>query len=334
MRNKKIAVVGAGFAGMATAWHLSKDYEITIFSSPNEIQSASTVSAGLLHPYGGAKAKNNWRGKEGVQSTLKLLRVASEMIGQKVYDDSGIIRIPSNPEQEEYFKNCAEINSDVRWLSKHQCQDMVPGVVHKPAIFIESGITVYPARYIEGLILALESRGVTFVTSTISSVENIKGYDYTIFCIGAGVFQLNSLPELKLRPLKGQILQLPWPEDIEPLPYSLNSKIYMVMSEDKKSCYVGSTFERNFETEDVDLDTACTYILPKLYSLYPLLEGMKPIDCKSGIRVATPNHLPLVQQINEKVWIFTGLGSKGLLYHSLIAESIREEIAKIGMCNR
>ena len=93
----------------------------------------------------------------------------------------------------------------------------------------------------------------------------------------------------------------------------------MVMSEDQKSCFVGSTFERNFETVGVDLETACAYILPKLYTLYPPLEGIAPLDCKAGVRVATPNHLPLLKQISPKVWIFTGLGSKGLLYHSLLS---------------
>lgn len=323
---QKIAIVGTGFAGLATAWHLSEKNEVTLLSPYERGASASTVSAGLLHPYGGAKAKNNWRGQEGVQSTIHLLDAASEALGRKVYNDDGILRIAASSEQATYFKECAERNSDVRWFSAEECQEMVPRVAKQPGIFIESGITVYPDLYIEGLTRALKNRGVTFSNHTIDSATSIEGFDKTILCLGAGVFQLRDMPDLKLRPVKGQILEIPWPKGLPPLPYSLNSKIYMVMSSDQKSCFVGSTFERRFENDGIDLDTANSYILPKLYALYPQLEGVEPIECRAGIRVATPNHLPILEQIGEKLWIFTGLGSKGLLYHSLLAESMVDKL--------
>ncbi len=322
MTIKKIAVVGSGFAGLATAWHLSKDYEVTLITSPHQKHSASTVSAGLLHPYVGPKAVNNWRGEEGVQSTLHLLNIASDALGKKVYNDDGFLRIAASSKQENFFRECADRNSDVRWLSVEECQKMVPGLVKNPGVFIESGVTVYPNLYIQGLKLALKNRGVLFRNDIIDSAKNIEGYDKTILCVGAGVFHLKGLPDLKLLPVKGQILQIPWPDNLPPLPYSLNSKVYMVMSIDQKSCFVGSTFERNFENERVDLNTACSYILPKLYALYPPLEGIQPTDCKTGIRVTAPGHLPLIQQIAPKTWIFTGLGSKGLLYHSLLSANM------------
>jgi glycine/D-amino acid oxidase-like deaminating enzyme len=322
MVKKKIAIVGTGFAGLATAWHLCGYHDVTLISSPEQKTSASGISAGLLHPYVGPKARINWRGEEGVQSTIELLRVASDALGQKVFDNKGILRIASSTDQQECFKDCAEKQSHVHWLSAKECQEKVPGVINAPGIFIESGITVYPDRYLKGLELALRDRGVQFTQKNIRSHIELNDFDDSVLCVGAGIFQLQDLPDMRLRPVKGQILRIPWPQELPALPVALNSKIYMVMSEDGGSCFVGSTFERYFHDEHSDLKTACKYILPKLYALYPSLDGVSPIECRSGIRVATPDHVPLVKQITPHVWVFTGLGSKGLLYHSLLAKEL------------
>lgn len=319
---KKIAVVGTGFAGLAAAWHLSATHEVTLIDKPGADLSASKISAGLLHPYAGEKARNNWRGVEGVQATLHLLRIASKALGKEVYTQTGVLRLASSVEQQRHFKECADRNSDVHWLSASECQKLVAGVMNQPGIWIESGITVFPHLYIEGLKLALKERGVGFKRQSICSSKNIEGYDATVLCVGAGFCQLADLPHLSLRRVKGQILQLPWPKGLSALPMAISSKIYLVMSPDQLSCYAGSTFEKNYLSVESDMQAASTYILPKLDELYPPLAGIAPIACKAGIRMATPDHLPFVKKIYADVWAFSGLGSKGLLYHALLSHEL------------
>lgn len=70
------AVVGAGFAGLATAYHLAAfGSDVTIFD-PSEVGTggASSVAAGLLHPLT-PRGKLIWKGEEGFVAAKELIEV-------------------------------------------------------------------------------------------------------------------------------------------------------------------------------------------------------------------------------------------------------------------
>lgn len=75
-RRPHCAVVGAGFAGLATAYHLAAfGSDVTIFD-PNEVGTggASSVAAGLLHPLT-PRGKLIWKGEEGFVAAKELIEV-------------------------------------------------------------------------------------------------------------------------------------------------------------------------------------------------------------------------------------------------------------------
>jgi glycine/D-amino acid oxidase-like deaminating enzyme len=75
-----VAVVGGGFGGMATAWHLAKkgivnNTRVTVFDRDLPGRGgASSVAAGILHPLT-PRGKLIWRGEEGMQSAMELVQV-------------------------------------------------------------------------------------------------------------------------------------------------------------------------------------------------------------------------------------------------------------------
>lgn len=72
----KCAVIGGGFAGLATAYHLvAFDSDVTVFD-PNEVGTAgaSSVAAGLLHPLT-PRGKRIWKGEEGLSDAKELIQV-------------------------------------------------------------------------------------------------------------------------------------------------------------------------------------------------------------------------------------------------------------------
>lgn len=82
----KIAVVGAGYVGLAVAWHLlKKNHEVAVFDGGN---GASHVSTGLLHSAPGKKALPTWRAQEGMESAIELLEIA----GEDTFVRNGILR--------------------------------------------------------------------------------------------------------------------------------------------------------------------------------------------------------------------------------------------------
>lgn len=75
-RRPRSAVVGGGFAGLATAYHLvAYGSDVTIFD-PNEVGTggASSVAGGLLHPLT-PRGKMIWKGLEGLAAAKELIEV-------------------------------------------------------------------------------------------------------------------------------------------------------------------------------------------------------------------------------------------------------------------
>lgn len=324
----KIAIIGAGFCGLATAWHLSKhpDIEIVIFD-PKEIGTGTSgIAAGMLHPYVGTHSKLNWKGFEGLQATCELIKVAETALKRPISSHRGMLRIATTEEQVADFSLCAHLHNDVKWLSADECQHMVLELSHLPGIFIPSAITVDCPNYLKGLWLDCSARNVTHEKSHIKSLKDLKNFDTIVIAMGADTVTLPELKDLPLRPKKGQILEFAWPRELAPLPFPLNSQAYLLMHPNKKSCLAGATFEKGVHDYEPDVEVAKAQILPKIRAFFPLIDTMTLIDCRAGVRTSTPDRKPMLKQISENCWVLAGMGSKGLLYHALFAKELSHKI--------
>lgn len=322
----RIAIVGAGFCGLAIAWHLLKEQpnlEIVIFD-PNGIGGgASGIAAGLLHPFAGARAKLNRMGREGMEATQELLNEASMMLNQPVYTKSGILRIPSSSQQLLDFATCFEkFPDDVSWIESQVCQELIPGAIASSALFINDGVTVNCPLYLKGLWLACAKKGVRLETRKINNLSDLQTFDIRVIAAGPEMDSITELSYLPVQKVKGQVLELAWPKELPPLKYPINSHIYILMSSSLKSCYVGATFEKGHFTAGANIDVAKADLMPKAGSIIPLLRDAEILGCYAGVRAVTADYLPLVKEIVPSTWVMTGLGSKGLLYHALMAKKL------------
>ncbi len=328
----KIAIIGAGFCGLATAWHLlnhpEKKYEATLFDSVGIGSGASGIAAGLLHPYVGASAKLNWKGKEGFDAACQLLEISSLALGQAVYaEDQGILRLALTERQVQDFQQSNALDDPaVEWLNASQCRSMIAGTVASPALWIKNGKSVYPKLYLQGLWQACLQKGAVFQKRHISSLSELQDFAISISTAGAASKQILGLDQIPLKVVKGQVLELEWPASLPALPCALISQAYIVMKPDKKSCIIGSTYEKIFNDDSADPAVAKSLILPKAIAMVPELKEMQMISCYAGLRAVAPNHLPLLKQMTPKHWVFTGMGSKGLLYHALMAQELVQAI--------
>ena len=174
----KIGIVGAGFCGLAVAWHLlecassKKHLQVFLFDSRGVGLGASGIAAGLLHPFSGAHAKLNWRGHEGVEATNELLSIASHALGRSVIaSNQGILRLALTYAQETDFMLCAKkYPAETQWLDVEACQSLARGAASVPGLWIKQGLTVYASLYLQGLWKACERRGVKFQEKKIGVI--------------------------------------------------------------------------------------------------------------------------------------------------------------------
>lgn len=318
----KVAIVGAGFSGLAVAWHLFKkksDLEIVLFDPLGISGGTSGMAAGLMHPFSGAHAKLNWCGLEGYEATSALLKIASEAINLPVAYFSGLYRLAVTEEQHVDFKFCSERYSETQWKSSEEIKRVLPQLQAYPGIFIPSAVTVNSPLYLQGLWKACQKFKIRLEKKCVQNIEELNGFDAIVIATGAASKQFSECRNLPITAVKGQILEMEW--NISPLIAPINSHTYVVMN-GSSSCIVGASYERDFSSSLPDVKTAKNHILPKTLPYLPYLAEANVIDCRAGMRASTPDHRPIVKQLSNNCYVITGMGSKGLLYHALFGEQL------------
>lgn len=325
----KIAIIGAGYAGLATAWHLLEllpHLSITLFDPQGYGGEASKISAGLLHKYAGLHAKLNRFGKEAENETHALLNVASDTFGGSVILSKGVLRLAFTEKQEIGYRQCAQQYEDVTWLESAECQELDPLLPDAPGIFIQSGISINTQAYLQGLFEACSAKGTQFYEKRILSLKDLDHFDLLICATGAASIHFSELDQLKIHPVKGQLIEIEWPAKIPPLPVSLVSQVYLCMNAESSRVIVGATYEHQFSDSAPDHKKAIAELYPRAIALYPALADAKVVDVKAGLRASTPSHLPFAGHVKGNLWALTGLGSRGLLYHAYFAKRLVQEI--------
>lgn len=275
----KIAILGAGFAGLSLAWHLLHQSKLSIavdLYDPLPIGSGvSGSSSGLLHAFSGLHAKRAWEADIAMHMAHILITAASKAIASPLILSQGILRPACSSEQKEDFLLAAKkYPKEVEWWNPSQCLSKIPSL-HFGALkeeggglYVRDAVTLNTKLYLDGLWQAVAKSGGRLIAEEVTALNTLEEYNHIVLCLGGGAVDL--LGEiLPIRALKGQLLKFKWPQDVPPLPCSLVGKGYLVMSEDQKHCYAGATFEREFESEKPNLEVAKPLILEKITPFFP-----------------------------------------------------------------
>ena len=301
-----VLIVGAGFAGLATAYFLveSKSVEVTLFEAKKVGGGASGVCSGLLHPYPGLGARRSFKAFEALALSKQLIRVAEKHTPKMVSTHRGILREALSIEQRELLLQHSAKWGDV----EHMGEDL---------FLIHSGITVLSENYLDGLWNAIEKKGARLLIQKVETLEQLREFDHIVIAAGWGVRKFSECSHLKIKFLKGQALLL---KGNPPFERSFISKGYLAHFGSETHFGLGSTYEREFEDDQPNRAVAKVLLAEKL-------QEAEIIDCKAGVRVANRSHyLPIVEEVAPNVHVFTALGSRGLLYHALFGRNLAQAI--------
>ncbi len=318
-----IAVVGAGVAGLALAHFLQKyGQEVTVFDSKGAGGGASGVSTGLLHPFPGRIALRSWQSKEGMEASLALIEHAERSLGSPVAERTGILRIAVNERQVRDFKKRAAEDEEAIWWEVDQVLAKVSEATAGPGLWVPSGITVYSHLYLKGL-----SQGIRIERQAIGSLDELKSYDQVVLATGSETLHFPECAHLPLEPTKGHTLLCKWPG--ERLPFSLVSMGHITPTENPELCQIGSTYEHNFNGLEPD-SRAVRELLEKAAVFYPPARDFEVVELRAGVRISPKEgYRPIIEQLGPRLWVFTGLGSRGMLYHALLGERLAKTLIKI-----
>lgn len=288
----KIAVIGEGIAGLSVAFYLKDNAKVTVFSQG---QGASWASAGMMHKFVGDTGHKSLYADEAFEASAFILN----SLEGDFYQKTPIIRKILSQDMQQGFLDYA--GCDVTFLE----DDLVK---------IHQGYLIDVPEYLKKLKQALRAHEVTFIEKLIGPSEDFSLFDVVIICAGYGVKQL--CPYLKMKYLKGQAFVY---NNLHKHQLPLIAKGYLAPFSDK--VVIGATYEKHFETVKPDIKAAMILLKEAIATYFSPYDKQQPVAVLAGVRVAHPNfNHPKIIKKDDKTFIVTGLGSRGLLYHGLLGK--------------
>jgi glycine/D-amino acid oxidase-like deaminating enzyme len=294
---KRIAVIGSGLSGLAAAAKLiHQDHQITVF---HDNPGASYAASGLLHMFVGDTGEKSLSADEAFKLALDLIK----SLKKKNYLETPFERKILNDQMRESF-------------TRYEGTDLE--FINEETVKIFKGVILDVPSYLEDLKERLVTLGARFINQKINSLSELKDFNHIIVAAGYGIKEL--VPTLKMKFLKGQSLFFNNQHQHE---CPLIAKGYLVPFE--KNVIIGATYERQFDHERADIYKAYQLLEKTIIEHFKPYDEMTPMSTHAGIRVAHPNfNHPKILIFDAKTIILTGYGSRGILYHALIAEKLKD----------
>ena len=337
MSPDSICIVGAGLAGACAAFVLSERAEVTVLEAEHPAAGASSAAAGLVNPLMGRRASAVWRLPDALAPVPQLLNDAG---AGHLFRGDGVLRPTTEPKQVEFFQEAVAAQPNVAtWLSKAEVHERFPDVqTVDGAMWIPDGGAVDVPAMVEALLETAQARGATVEPGTAAAAWGEDGpsafvdirrndgrerrsFDAVLLCLGQGYPGHPSLEGLGLRGIRGQTVRVQRPSisSLGPLP-PMSGRGYVVPEPDG-TLICGSSYSNDFDDLTPDPEQTA-YILEKTSTMLPGIDQMEPIEVTVGVRVKTEStNLPIVGPMpgQDRVWVFTALGSKGLLTAPMLA---------------
>jgi len=354
---ESVGIVGGGLAGLSTAYHLlqqSRDQpvHVTILdqcSGPGQ-GGASSVAAGLLHPFS-PRGKLIHLGLDGLRETNTLLNEAIRYEPKCVLRNH-IYRVALTQKHVTQLEKAANEYPDyATWMDKDEMRHACGSSTLFGGLRLTNGCkAIHVPSYLDGLWRACQdiSGGtIKWCTRQLSAEDgltknSLREFDAVIFSAGSGLFEssLLSRDSLPIDLVRGQAIQLNLKqnngEDGRDIPRAeavLCGK-YMTPLLEPNKILVGATQE--FKAEKLSESLVIKELRQKTYELLPIaweLGQVGKLTCGTRVqsRRGKNGRMPIVGKLkccdfHPNAWLFTGLSSRGLIYHGIYGKLLSTSI--------
>ena len=326
-KQRKIAIIGAGIAGLSSAWAFAqRGHQVTIYEQNEPLSGASGNPLALLNPKLCPIEQAHehlmtlsWQHALNFYPQFKAFRsIQVQQIALKNADElSGLV--------EQYPKNVLSANTK-------QADNSIPQTEF-PSLTLHQAGAVSPHQLRDEILqhanIRIEKVKISRLESTDSQVtlwqdqQIIAITDHAIVCCAKQSAELfENYPVLK--PIRGQVS---WVENSQ-RPLALDQAYSYggyCMQLDTAQLILGASFYPNRDDAEVlTEDHVHNYEL--IHNVFPkYAQGLPSVDTWQGrasVRAQSLDYFPLVGKIQNlgQIYTFAGLGSKGFLFAPLCSE--------------
>ncbi len=332
-------ILGAGLAGLSLADALGDRHFSTIVIDKNSAGSgASGTPGGLVNPATGRRAKKSWKAEQCYEAILDNLQKVQEETKESFYQNNGLLR-PALLEKmarkmKKQYDKTRWPDGWCQWKNEEEIKEIHPGInCVDGGLWLPIGLTVDVGKYVKAYTRYLQNKGTHFFLN--SPVQNVYRENkwhieleshtvrakHLVYAIGQNTTDSQYWRWLPINLIKGQVAKFVTQNGPISFEHSISSLGYMARTGEADSFVQGSTYEHDFKDIEPDGEGE-DYLRKRMRRTLPQLEQRVSVEEQwAGVRTSTPNYKPILgnHPVQDNLHIFTGLGSKGLLYSKFLA---------------
>lgn len=335
MHHLSVAVVGGGIIGLSTALTLAdRGHAVTVYD-PAPASGASWHAGGMLAPTAEVVYKQD--PLFPLMDTAAawypdLIRLVAKYTDSPTgYRTDGTLVVARDRADNTHLEELASYQHlhgmEVNRLTTRQARQLEPAL--SPALAGAVEITgdhqVQPRLFTRALIDACTAAGVTFNTKRIDNVSELDA-DQVLIAAGLGAAEIGGWFEgtnpLDLRPVYGDIIHVRVPDHQYPLldrvvrGFVEDRPIYLIPRTDR-TLTIGATTREDGRAEPQA--QGVYQLLRDAIEVCPAIEECDFLEADAGARPGSPDDLPYLGRVSERVTVSTGYFRHGILLAGMAA---------------
>ena len=323
-------IIGQGLAGSVLALTLENNNQNCFIIDQDLEITSSKVAGGIMHPMSFKRCILSWKGNEFFDFSEKFYENYNQKFKIKTYKDLKLFRLFSSYEEqnnwigktsfEPYSSILNHQNTSIKEIKSQfgngevkKCGQLdVSEFLKQTKVFFKNKNRLINALF-DPLKLAKRDGYYTYNDIQAKHVVLCQGTE------GANNKLFNYLP---LIPNKGELLTI----ETNHLPQVMLSKGIFTFPVKEKIFTLGATYSHT-DYSETTTTAAKKELLSQMEKIKTLVD-LRIIDHKYGFRPTTTDRKPLLGQhpTLDNLYIFNGMGSKGVLIAPLIAKELHQHI--------
>lgn len=334
--NRTVAVIGGGVIGLSVAWRAAlAGWSVTVHD-PAVGSGASWVAGGMLAPL-----SEGWPGEDevltvGAASLDRWPGFGTELeraTGERLFTSQSSMTVALDA------ADVADLRTVADWLDgrgyrlallgRAQIRAAEPSLAPtiRLALLAEAEFAVDNRALVRALRSACAAAGVEFVARAVTDPAALPA-DQVV--IAAGTAAAGLWPGLPVRPVKGEILRLRRRPGVTPSPSrtiraSVHGRpVYLVPRGD--GLVVGATQHESGQDTEVTVG-GVRDLIADAQALMPGIGEYELHETAAGLRPMSPDNLPILGRVTDRVVLAAGAGRNGILMTPLAADAVVAELS-------
>ncbi|NLE80349.1 MAG: glycine oxidase ThiO [Rhodococcus sp.] len=328
---RSLSVVGGGVIGLSVAWRAARQgWSVRLYDAASG-SGASWVAGGMLAPL-----SEGWPGEEAVlglgAASLerwpdfgKELETGADV---SLFTSTSSLTVALDGADADDLRKIADwvgaqgYDMDIVDRTKIRELEPVLGPKVRLGLLARSELAVDNRLLLDALRQNARAAGVEFTDENVRDLDDLTT-DQVVLAAGLGAPRL--WPGLPLRPVKGEILRLGTRPGVTPAPTRTirgtvhGRPAYLVPR--ANGIVLGAT---QYETDE---DTQVTVggvrdLIADAEALMPAIGEYELKEAAAGLRPMTPDNLPLIGRLSDRVVVAAGHGRNGILLTPVTADAV------------